>query len=102
MGTDRDAIEQLLRASKPGTRHVFLHYLYLPSKAAALEVARELRAVGFTTLERLGADGSNWLVLARHEIVPDEAKIASARLAMEDMVGRRNGEYDGWEVELPQ
>jgi hypothetical protein len=97
---DRTAIEQLLRASKPGARHVVLHYLYFPAKTAALEVAGELRALGFKTEERLGADGTNWLVLARHEVVPSVEAITSTRRAMEDLTGSRGGEYDGWEAEV--
>jgi hypothetical protein len=49
-----------------------LHYLYFPEKTAATKAATKLRQQGFATEERLGADGANWLVLARHEVVPSE------------------------------
>ena len=100
MSSDRAAIDQLLQASKPGAIHVVLHYLYFPEKTAAAEAARELRRLSFGTEERLGADGTNWLVLARHEIVPSEEVLATTRAIMQALVEHRGGEYDGWEAEV--
>jgi len=97
---DRTAIEQLLEVSKPGTLHVVLHYLYFPEKRAAEEAAVELRSLGFSAEDRLGADGVNWLVLARQELVPSEEAIATARQQMEEIARRGDGEYDGWEAEV--
>ncbi len=100
MSDDRIAIEQLLDASTPGAPHVVLHYLYFPAKSAAAEAAAGLRTLGFQTEERLGADATNWLVLARHKVIPSEETIASARRAMEDLARSCDGEYDGWEAEV--
>jgi hypothetical protein len=102
MSDDRAALEQLLHASKSGVPHVVLHYLYFPGESAAAEAAARLRSLGFKTEERLGADGTNWLVLARHEIVPTDETIAAAREVMEDLTRVRDGEYDGWEAEVRQ
>jgi hypothetical protein len=97
---DRDAIAELVRASNPGQKHAVLHYLYFPREGDARLAASELRRQGFLTEDRLGADGVNWLVLARHSVVPSEATIASARRLMESLVQPCDGEYDGWEAEV--
>ena len=76
------------------------HYVYLPSREAAVFVGKVLRDRGFTTEERLGADGVNWLVLARHVAVPSEAAMESIRQSMEALVVNVGGEYDGWEVDV--
>lgn len=100
MSDDRDAIAELVRVSKPGQAHLILHYLYFPRERDARSAAGELRRQGFDTEERLGADSVNWLVLARHSVVPSEASIADARRLMESLVKPWNGEYDGWEADL--
>lgn len=100
MSEDRDAIAELVRVSKPGQAHVLLHYLYFPRERDARAAAGELHRQGFRTEKRLGADGVNWLVLARHTVVPSEASVADARRLMESLVKPCNGEYDGWEAEV--
>ena len=99
MSSDEAALKHLSSASKPGVTHTILHYIYFPMKGAAVSAAAELRSLGFSTEERLGADGSNWLVLARHEVVPSEHAMAATRRMMENLGGGR-GEYDGWEAEV--
>jgi hypothetical protein len=98
---DATALEQLLRVSRPGVPHVVSRYLYFPCKSAAAKAAAaELRSQGFTTEERLGADGMNWLVLARHAVVPSDATIGTVRQVMENATRVGAGEYDGWEAEV--
>lgn len=96
---DRVALEQLRQSSRRTGPHVVLHYLYFPHQRGAVAVVAELRNAGVATGERLGADGINWLVLARHEIVLSEEAIARIRQVMEDLAGRYGGEYDGWEAD---
>jgi NAD(P)-dependent dehydrogenase (short-subunit alcohol dehydrogenase family) len=79
-----------------------LHYVFLPSRKAATFVGKDLHGRGFTTEERLGADGANWLVLARHVAVPAEAAVAAIRRSMEALVAQLGGEYDGWEADVPR
>lgn len=100
MTDDGIAVAELMRASMPGEPHVFLHYLYFPKQDDARAVAEGLRRRGFTTEERMGGDGVNWLVLARHEIVPTEASVLAVRELMESLVEPRAGDYDGWEAEV--
>ena len=96
MTCDREAIEQLLRASTSASPHLILHYLYFPAKSAATKAAATLRQEGYRTEERLGADGKNWLVLARHEVVPSEATIGAARQIMEKLTRIREEPDQGW------
>lgn len=100
MSNDRDALRELLRISTPGASHVIVHYLYVPSKEVAVGVSSELQQKGFRTENRLGADGTSWLVLARHEVVPDEAVLSENRRLMESLAANVHGEYDGWEAEV--
>lgn len=97
---DRRAIEELLRASSPGAPHSVLHYVYFPAKRSASLAAEALRRHGFEVEERLGADGVNWLALARHRIVPSEESIGAARETVERVAAEHGGEYDGWEAEV--
>jgi len=100
MSDDRFALESLLEVSRPGVPHIFSHYLYFPVEKAAAEAAAELRSLGFETEERLSAYGTDWLVLARHKMVPGEQKIVETRRLMTDLACARGGEYDGWEAEV--
>jgi len=97
---DGEAIAELAAVSDVEVPHPILHYVYLPSREAAASVGQELRGRGFTTEERLGADGANWLVLARHVAVPSAAAMASIRQSMEALVAKVGGEYDGWEADV--
>ncbi len=99
MDFDPPASSERLVAGAP-TPHVVSHYLYFPIERSAKEVAAALRAKGFQTEERLGADGENWLVLARHEIVPTEARLEEIQSFLESLATQGGGEYDGREVEV--
>jgi hypothetical protein len=100
MSDDRQAVAELAAISDAEAPHLILHYVYLPSREAATSVAGELRNRGFDTEERLGADGINWLVLARHVAVPSEDRIVAIRQWMEALVANYGGEYDGWEADV--
>src|SRR6185312_1813071 len=98
MGTDRDVIEELRSVSDINAVRLVQHYLYFPQENAAKKVAELLKERGFQVVERLGADGINWLVLAKSEIVPTEEKIAELRSSLEGLAAEYRGEYDGWEA----
>ena len=97
---DRDAFEQLCAATVPGRAHTIHHYLYFPTKKAATDVATILRGQGFRTEDRLGAEGTDWLVLASHDMVPSSEDFGSIRELMEDLACKKDGDYDGWEIEV--
>jgi hypothetical protein len=96
---DRLAVEELLRNSSRNSVHKLKHYLYFPSKRAARKAAAKLREQSFGVEERLGADGVNWLVLARQDVVPSPELVATVRATLEQMATMGGGEYDGWEAE---
>ena len=100
MSDDSRAIAELAAVSDEDAAHTILHYIYVPNSEDAASIVGELRHRGFQTEERLGADGSNWLVLARQEAVPSESLMASTRRFMETLVASVGGEYDGWEAEV--
>jgi hypothetical protein len=100
MSDDRTAFEELARHLAPGVACTLAHYLYLPRREDATAAGAALRARGFRTEERLGANGVNWLVVARCEVVPSLEGIAAARTLMEQLVEPKGGEYDGWEADL--
>jgi len=96
---DRLAVEELLRSSSPNATHRLKHYLYFPSERGARAAAAKLREQSFSIEERLGADGVNWLVLARQDVVPSPALATTVRAFMEQLAETGGGEYDGWEAE---
>jgi len=98
---DEKAIAELAAVSSSGAVRTLHHYLYLPSNAVAATISAKLRQRGFRTEERLGAEGTDWLVLAHHEVVPSVEHIASVRRDMEALVEEVDGEYDGWEADVP-
>lgn len=100
MTDDGLAVAELMKVSTPGEPHVLLHYLYFPKQKDARAVAVDLRRRGFTTEERMGGDGENCLVLARHEMVPTEVSVLAVREFMESLVKACNGDYYGSEAEV--
>lgn len=100
MSNDARAIKEIAAVSDGDAHHTILHYLYFPSSEGAAAIAEELKRRGFNTEERLGGDGSSWLVLASHQAVPTEELIASIRRSMETLIAEVGGEYDGWEADV--
>lgn len=101
MASDKDALRELESISDLSKAHLVQHYLYFPLEQTANNVAHVLSSHGYSVECRLGADGVNWLVLARIELVPTEAAIAAARSFLEEIAIANHGEYDGWEAEVP-
>ena len=81
--------------TKPASPNVLDHYLYFPKKNHADEAARRLRAKGWQVDVRLGADGENWLALAKQPVKVDE-EIDEVRDELESIADELHGEYDGW------
>jgi hypothetical protein len=97
---DRLALEELARVSRRGAVCEVQHYLYVPDETAAEAVAASVRDHALDATTRLGADGVNWLVLARHLLIPTEDAIGRIRVILEDLAERHGGEYDGWEAKV--
>jgi len=100
MSEDTQLIRELAAVSDGDASHTILHYLYVPTSEIAGRIAEMLGARGFSTESRLGGDGVNWLVLARHEVIPAEELISSVRHSMTALAASVGGEYDGWEVSV--
>ena len=100
MMSDRDAIAELRKVAGGDKETTVLHYIYFPTEQAAKAADAILNGKGFAVESRLGADGVNWLVLARHRIVPDEVQVEMYRAMFEDVASEGHGEYDGWEAEV--
>jgi hypothetical protein len=47
---------------------------------------------------RPAATGSNWLALARIDLVPSAQNIQMLRERFEALAARSGGDYDGWEA----
>jgi len=71
------------------------HYLYFSTKREAEEAAKRLRVKGWPVEVRKGADGENWLALARQP-TPIEENIDEVREELENLAKELHGEYDGW------
>jgi rhodanese-related sulfurtransferase len=75
-----------------------VNYLYLPSEQLAQAAAAELREAGYSVEVRPAATGSNWLALARIDLVPSPENIQLLRDRFEALAAKSGGEYDGWEA----
>lgn len=75
-----------------------VNYLYVPDERLAQEAAVELRQAGYSVEVRPAATGSNWLALARIDLVPSAQNIQMLRERFEALAAKSGGEYDGWEA----
>jgi len=75
-----------------------VNYLYVPTELVAQKGGRELQQAGFTVEVRPAATGSNWLALARIDLVPSPQNIQLLRERFEALATKLGGEYDGWEA----
>jgi hypothetical protein len=75
---------------------VIEHFLHFPMKDAAELVAQGLRAEGYATEVMHCATNSNWLVLARRQMVPATERISRVRDQMDELAASFGGHYDGW------
>jgi len=74
---------------------VIEHYLYFAEKRNAELAAGRMRSEGWEVDVRMGADGENWLALARTN-VPTGEEIGAVREELEKLAHGLEGEYDGW------
>jgi hypothetical protein len=74
-------------------------YLYLPSRQNAERAREELLQEGFSVECTRSATGSKWLCLATKKMLPDLVELDLARTALEQVVARLDGEFDGWETQ---
>jgi len=100
---DRRTLQQLGAAGANfGKATDVVNYLYLPTEQLAQAAGAELRQAGFAVEVRPAATGSNWLALARMDLVPSPENIRLLRERFEGLAARLGGEYDGWEAAVTQ
>lgn len=71
------------------------HYLYFPKRLNAKQAGQQLQGRGWLVEIKMGADGKNWLVLAKQP-VPIGQDIEDIRDYLEQLGKDFQGEYDGW------
>lgn len=76
--------------------HDLEFYLYLPTAAAAENVATTLRADGFVTRVSPDEKGSEWLCLATRQLCPDVIELGRLRIRLTALASAAGGAYDGW------
>ena len=100
-GLDAQTLVQMAKAgadlSKPTE---VINYLYLPVQASAEAAGNELRSAGFDVTVRPAAKGSDWLALAKIQLVPNQPNIKLLRDRFEELAVRFGGEFDGWEAAI--
>jgi len=107
-GADKNALDQLTlqqlgaAGANLGKPTDVVNYLYVPAEPAAQAAGAELRQAGFTVEVRPAATGSNWLALARIDLVPSPENIRLLRERFEGLAAKFGGEYDGWEAAVTQ
>jgi rhodanese-related sulfurtransferase len=96
---DQLTLQQLAKAganlNKPTD---VVNYLYVPTEQLAQAAAAKLREAGYSVEVRPAATGSNWLALARIDLVPSPENIQLLRDRFEALAAKSGGEYDGWEA----
>jgi regulator of RNase E activity RraB len=96
---DRLALQQALEAGlNPDEPQWFEHYLYFDRHREAKRAASELRQAGYRV--DLDRSGSQWRVLAQHQLLPNEEALEEAIEFLEGLAERYGGEYDGWGVAI--
>lgn len=95
-----DRIAALLTEAGEGRPLGFAHYIYVPDRTNAESLAMKLRQDGFEVESRMGADEVNWLVLARHMLIPSEEAIERTSDQLTKLAESIGGEYDGWEADV--
>ena len=76
--------------------HDLEFFLYLPTAAAAEDVATTLRADGFMTRVSLDEKASEWLCLATRQLCPNVTELGRLRIRLSALASAAGGEYDGW------
>ena len=98
---DAATLDELAHAGSDLSRqHTIEFFLYLPDQPAAEAVAAELRREGLTAEVSQGQEASDWLCLARRQMVPDMAGLRTWRERLTALAEAHQGVYDGWGTEV--
>jgi hypothetical protein len=98
---DQDRAESRARRAKqhsaPATDEAMSHYLYFPTETDAERAGEQLRRRGYRVEVREGADGENWLALAKGARPRTGEELDKLWDEMESLAAEHSGDYDGWE-----
>ncbi len=97
---DHIALKALSAGTSGKRTQLFRHFIYVAEQAQGDALATRLKRDGFEVETRMGADGTNWLVLARHKLLPDEEAIDRLREQLTEIADAAGGEYDGWDADV--
>jgi Regulator of ribonuclease activity B len=99
---NQDRLESIARKGdprlEPPPSEAMSHYLYFKTLTDAESVREELRERGYRVEVRKGADGDNWLALAKGERPKTREEMDKLRNEMESLAAQHSGDYDGWEI----
>lgn len=97
--SDAAVIAQLRTAGSDLSRpHPIDFYLYFPNREAAGRISRTLSSKGFEASIEPSARGTDWLVLAKKQVVPTQTAMERLSAELEVIAASEKGEYDGWET----
>lgn len=97
LSSDGQVIARLQAAGSDVSRpHSVDFFLYFPNEAAAGRISHELAGQNYNTSVEANDEGTQWLILARKELVPTEAALAKIRNELTVLASTEGGEYDGW------
>ncbi len=99
MGPDKRVIVELRKLGSDTTKpHPIDFYLYFENEVSANRAGAELELRGFSCEIQRSIGDSNWLCLARKDIIPQENTLLSIRVLLEEIARKHLGKYDGWET----
>jgi regulator of ribonuclease activity B len=94
---DERVLDHLARLGcDPSTPCESRHFLYLPERAGADDVAATLHGDGWLT--SIGRSEDAWLVVATRVRVLTPDVVRQTRTRLESLTSERGGVYDGWEA----
>ncbi len=79
------------------------HFLLFPFASLAAGAADDLRGQGFEA--EFGPDEeqeAGWAVVARHRTLVTVESLSKLRAKMDALAAARGGEYDGWNIPVPE
>lgn len=95
---DAQVVKQLRQAgSDLAKAHVIEFFMYFPTEAGALNVARKVGEAGFAAAVKRAASGNlPWLTYATRSMVITVEEMERLRFMLTELCESEHGEYDGW------
>jgi len=98
---DQKVLDQLhIAGSDLSKAHKIQFFLYFPSEEKATEASADIQAEGLHVEVQKGTTGTEWLCLAKKEMIPEHSELVRLRNVLESIAKKLNGEYDGWGTDV--